>query len=350
MDTALGELNARLKAGHHRCCVERRGASLHLRATLPEREEPTRRRQQRIALGLDADYSSLHEAERRAIELSHQLRTGSFSWASWDQPAGAITLTADDFRIAAERLHASKYRSSPERGQQAWTKKWAPALGKLPPSGAISVEVLVRVLNRMPPGTAGRRDQGNLLAQIAKAAGLDPEPVQIAARGYGASALQPRNIPTDPEIEAAWAKFRQPHWRWTWGMCAAFGLRPHEVIDLKWLPENWIRVGDATKTGSRQVTACPSAWIERFELRTLPRPTQSAHNLAKVFGDALERADISIKPYSLRHAYALRLMDNAVPPELGARLMGHSLQTHEATYKRWMEEHRITRSMASFNL
>ncbi len=350
MDTALGEMNARLKAGHHRCCVERRGASLHLRATLPERDNPARRRQQRISLGLPADYSALPESERRAIELSHQLRTGTFTWAAWDQPASAGTLTVDDFCAAARRLHASKYRTSPERGQQAWTKKWAPALGKLPPSGAITSATLVRVLNRMPPGTAGRRDQGNLLAQVAKAVGLDPEPVQAAARGYGAAALRPRDIPSDTAIEAAWDSLRQPHWRWTWGMCSAFGLRPHEVVELEWLPEDWIRVADATKTGSRQVTACPSTWIERFELRTLPRPTQSAHTLAKVFGDALERAQITIKPYSLRHAYALRLMDNGVPPELGARLMGHSLQTHEATYKRWMEEHRITRSMAAFNL
>lgn len=351
VDAALGELNTRLKAGRHRCSVERRRDALYLRATLPERATPTKRRQQRIALGLNADYSALPEAERRAIELGHQLRTGSFTWEPWEHPGVAAgKLSVDDFRDAAQRLHATKYRSSPERGSEAWAKKWRPALNKLPPSGGITEAVLVRVVNRMPAGTAGRRDQGNLLAQVAKSAGLDPAPIQVAARGYGAAALTPRDIPKDPEIEAAWHRLSLPHWRWTWGMCAAYGLRPHEVIGLEWLSDNWIRVADATKTGTRQVTPCPSAWVELFELRDLPRPTQAPHTLAKVFGDALERAGITIKPYNLRHAYALRLMEQGVPPELGCRLMGHSLQTHEATYKRWLTADHLNRSMTRFAL
>ncbi len=82
-----------------------------------------------------------------------------------------------------------------------------------------------------------------------------------------------------------------------------------------------MKVADATKTGGRQVRACPSEWIERFGLQELPRPTQPASSLAKVFGDALERAGVPFRAYALRHAYALRLMDRGVPPELGARLM-----------------------------
>jgi len=351
LDAALGDLNNRLKAGRHRCSVVRRGATLYLRATLPERENPTRRRQQRIALGLDADYSCLPEAERRSMELSHQLRAGSFSWSDWDRAtASAGAPTPEEFRALAKSLHAAKYRNSSERGANAWSKKWAPALNKLPSSGAVTSETLVRLVRQMPSGTAGRRDQGNLLAQIAKEAGLDHTPIQEAARGYGAAALTPRDIPTDTEIEAAYKRLRLPHWRWTWGMCAAYGLRPHEVIDLEWLPGNWIRIADTTKTGTRQVTPCLSRWVTDFELRKLPRPTQSASALAKVFTDALDRASITIKPYNLRHAYALRLMDHSVPPELGARLMGHSLQVHEQTYKRWMAADRIQKAMQTFQL
>lgn len=351
VDAALGELNARLKGGHHRCAVERRRSSLYLRATLPERDNPTTRRQQRIALGLPADYSVLPEAERRAIELGYQLRTHTFSWDLWDHPeTTAGTLTVDDFCAAAARLHASKYRKDPERGKEAWSKKWRPALGKLPPSGAITEATLVRVVNRMPAGSAARRDQGNLLAQIAKSCGLNPEPAQIAARGYGAAALTPRDIPSDSEIEAAFKQLTLPHWRWTFGMCAAYGLRPHESVGIEWLHDNWIRIADATKTGTRQVTPCPSAWLEHFSLRNLPRPPQTPHALARVFGDALERASIRIKPYNLRHAYALRLMSSGVPPDLGARLMGHSLQVHIQTYQRWIEADRIQKALTAYHL
>jgi len=57
-----------------------------LHTTLPEREDPTRKRQQQIALALNADYSALPEAERRAIELAHKLRTAAFAWHLWEPP------------------------------------------------------------------------------------------------------------------------------------------------------------------------------------------------------------------------------------------------------------------------
>lgn len=341
----LEAANARLKSAKARCSIQLRGSTFALVATLPLRDT-SGRKQQRISLGA----IQLYEAERRAIELAHQLRTDSFSWDSWDAPEAPPVLTVQEFITAAEKLHASKYRGSSERGKDAWGKKWAPALRKLPPSGGITEATLVRVLNLMPAGTAGRRDQGNLLAQVGKSIGLNPEPIQKAARGYGAAQLTPRDIPSDDDIVAAWGRLTQPHWRWTWGVCAAFGLRPHEAADLEWLSDDWVQIAESTKTGRRQVTPCPSEWVEKFELRTLPRPTQSTHSLARVFGDALERAGVTIKPYNLRHAFALRLMDRGVPPELGAKLMGHSLLTHESNYKRWIEADRIQRAMDRFSL
>ena len=319
-------------------------------ATLPERDDPSQKRQQRIALGIDATSGGLEHAERKAIELGFQLRSSAFTWASWDGPTESDALTVADFRLAAERLHKTKYQQSPERGAVAWNKKWSPALNKMPPSGLVNQAVLLRVVRSIPAKTATRRDQGNLLAQIAKEVGLDPTPIQEAARGYGAAALSPRDIPADTEIEAAWAAIKQPHWQWTFGLCAAFGLRPHECAEAEWLPKNWLRIAEDTKTGTRQTKACPSRWIKEFKLRDLPRPTQSPQTLTKVFGDALERSGVTIKPYNLRHAYALRLMDNGVPPELGARLMGHSLQVHEQTYKRWLAAERIAKAMDRFDL
>jgi integrase len=162
--------------------------------------------------------------------------------------------------------------------------------------------------------------------------------------------LTEREIPKDREIEAAMKKIQLPHWRWTFGMCAAYGLRPHECADLQWVEKDWITVDENTKTGARKVTPCPSEWVALFSLRSLPRPTQAAQNIAKAFNDALDRDGVTIKPYNLRHAYALRLMDNGVPPELGARLMGHSLTVHEDTYKRWLGQDRITKAMDRYNL
>jgi integrase len=353
IDAALTDLNTRLKQGHHRCAVERRKASLVLRATLVDREGTGPARRQRIPLGLPADYTALPEAERQAIELSHQLRTGTFTWAAWDTPTTSTpegVLTMADFRAAAERLHATKYARDPERGTVAWSKKWRPALNKLPVAGPVTETVLLRIIRSMPAGSAGRRDQGNLIAQVAKSLAFDPEPLLAACRGYGVESLTERDIPNDRAIESAWSRIRLPHWRWTWGMCAAYGLRPHECAALEWLPDDWIQVGDATKTGARRVTPCPSRWVNSFRLHDLERPTQKARTITKAFLDALDRDGVAIRPYNLRHAYALRLMDRGVAPELGARLMGHSLSTHQAVYKRWIEADRIQKALAGVQL
>jgi hypothetical protein len=88
-----------------------------------DRKDPTAKRRQRITHGLPATFSSLPEAERKAIELSHQLRTGTFSWDAWDAPQGAESITVCDFLKAAQSLHATKYRKEPERGANAWSKR-----------------------------------------------------------------------------------------------------------------------------------------------------------------------------------------------------------------------------------
>jgi len=341
----LDAANARLKAGKHRCTIQLRGRVYTLLATLPERAGPGNR-QQRIPLR-EVD---LYEAERQAIELDRQLRLGVFTWESWDTPTTPDAITVADFRTAAERLHASKYRRDPERGANAWSKKWAPALRKLPLSGGVTEASLLRAIRAMPAGSASRRDQGNLLSQIAKSLGLNTPALLDACRGYGVDKLTERDIPSDDAIEAALGAIRLPYWKWTFGMCAAYGLRPHECAQLTWLDDNWIEVHDKTKTGSRRVTPCPSAWLKLFKLRDLPRPTQSALTLGKVFNDALDRAQVPIKPYNLRHAYALRLMSKGVAADLAARLMGHSLQVHQSTYQRWIEADRIQKAMEGVSL
>lgn len=342
----LEAANARLKAGKLRCSIQLRGRVYTLVATLPTRDG-LGRKQQRIPLPA----ADLFEAERRAVILGEQLRNRSFTWEDWETTTREQeSIPVADFIKAAQALHASKYRKDPERGNNAWSKKWAPALRKLPPSGVITEAVLLRTIRKLPAGSASRRDQGNLLSQVAKSLGLETAALLDACRGYGVDKLTERDIPADAEIESAIARIALPHWRWTFGVCAAYGLRPHECAALTWLEDNWIEIHDKTKTGARRVTPCPSTWVESFALRELPRPTQSASTLTKAFNDALDRDGVTIKPYNLRHAFALRLLDKGVSADLGARLMGHSLQVHQSTYQRWIDADRIQKAMQGIQL
>lgn len=346
-DVALGELNARLKAAQVRCRVERRGASLVLRASLPERESPSgATRQQRIPLALDATYAALGDAEAAAHRLGHQLRRGAFSWDTWVSPE-TRAITVADFRSAAARMHASQYRLRPEVGARAWRKLWSPTLNKLPPTGSLTEMRLMRLIQSLPAQSASRRDKGHLLSRIWAHLGGDPAPLRKAANGYGAQSLEARHLPEDAEIEAAWAAVsRVSRWGWAFGMCAAFGLRPSETVEATLTPEGACQVAAATKTGSRLVFASPKGWVDKFNLYDKPLFRANPDNVNRY----LALSKFSWRLYDLRHAYAIRLNLKGVPPVLAAQLMGHTLQVHCATYQKWIQARTVAAAIKQYDL
>lgn len=343
--TPVEDANARLKAVKAGCSIQLRGRSLSLLATLPLRDGPGRK-QQRITLGP----ISIFEAERQAMALSLALRENSFNWEDWNGLGPAALVTVDTFREAAHRLHAKHYTKDPERGAKNWSKNWAPALRRLPAQGAVTEKVLLKAIQPLPENGSSRRNQGTILARVAESLNIPTKALRKACAGYGIAQLTPRDIPEDGVIEEIILGITAPHWRWCFGMLAAYGLRPHELEDLTpGTKRTWI-VADRTKTGSRQVHPCPSAWYELFSLGTVTKPPPSNLEMSARLSLQLRRIKAPFTSYALRHAYAIRLMEKGVPPELGCRLMGHTLKTHESQYKRWIQQERIARAMSRFDL
>ena len=65
------------------------------------------------------------------------------------------------------------------------------------------------LLFKMKEDSAGRRDQGNVLSQVAHSLKMDGAAIQEAARGYGLE-VEKRDIPKDELIEEIWAKIKLP--------------------------------------------------------------------------------------------------------------------------------------------
>ena len=86
MEAALARWIEQINERLQRCRLELRGRSLSLRASLPDPLNPSRRRQQRIALGLGCDLVDLDRAEDLALQLDRQLRNHSFNWEQWQRP------------------------------------------------------------------------------------------------------------------------------------------------------------------------------------------------------------------------------------------------------------------------
>lgn len=330
----LEKLNRRLKEDGIRVRIEDRGKSLNLRASLPDRETG-KVRQQRLPLTTH----DFPEADRQARLLGELMVSPAGLWEAWDaRTSEAVTITCADFREAGRKLYDTKYKT-----ESAWSKKWRPALNKLPADSVpCSNALIVAVVESMKEGSAGRRDQGNVLSQIAHSLKMDGTAIQAAARGYTASKVEKRDIPKDELIEEIWEKIKLPHWRWMFGMCATYGLRPHEIVECRLDKEGFCHVGDETKTGFHIAWPVHRRWIKDFNLRKEHRPTQGVATVAKVANDYLHDGGVVPFPlYNLRHAYAIRLFHKGVPSDTGARVMGHGEEVHRETYKRWYDAKEI---------
>ena len=354
----LAALNQLLAQRGSRARVEMRKSSLALRATLPPKPGTGGvPRQQRIPLGLPAVVASLAEAELKALTLSNELQSGSFVWGTW-LPAEAKpdkpVITNAVFEAAAKKLHAEKYARFPERGAEAWRKRWASALRKLPTDGELTIERLVAAIEQLPAASAARRETALVWGMAAKKLGLDPVPLREAGSGYGRRQLTPRDIPSEEEIEAAFDLLleRSPHWARVLGMVATYGCRPSELGGAVLKPDNSLVVPSSKTDKPRVAMPTKSAWVGRFQLHTLPLPPgcSSGYAISTNCAAAMRRQGINFKLYALRHAAAIRLIKAGVPAEVGARLLGHSVAMFSSNYLRWISEETIPALVRQFNL
>lgn len=374
---ALGEMNARIRAAGYRVRIEAVRDRLHLRATLPVDGDPTQRRQQRIALGLSAELACLPQAERRATTLGIELIEGRFHWLRWRaSPEGSLGTPgrhrkappeAEALRALLQKrfsdwfpAHGANAQLRLVRRENLWKRQWTPALNKLPLNRPITERVLREVLESLPPSSAIRRNTSEVYSKIAKELGYNFKAIRDLGRGYSpVTSITPRSIPSDEAIEALWQSMSTgrtaAHWCWTFGMIATFGLRPHEVAEAELQPDGTCVISENTKTGTRVIWPVPTRWVEKFNLFNEARPDFAAREITRALNLSIRRAKrapevAAISLYNLRHAYAVRLLLNGVPADLGARLMGHSLRMHCSTYRRWVEASQLQALRGNFTL
>jgi len=354
----LGTLNRLLADRRSRARVEQRKSSLALRATLPPKPGTAGKpRQQRIPLGLPAVVASLADAELKALTLSSELQSGFFDWSTWlpsKAEAKRELITRKVFEATARRLHAEKYARAPERGAEAWRKRWASALRKLPHEGELTIKRLVVVIEQLPVASSARRETSLVWGMVAKKLGLDPLPLREAGSGYGRRQLTPRDIPSDEEIEGAFDLLleRSPHWARVLGMVATYGCRPSELGEAVLKPDNSLVVPSSKTDKPRVAMPTKSAWVDRFQLHTLPPPPgkTTGYAISTNCAAAMRRQGVEFKLYALRHAAAIRLIKAGVPSEVGARLLGNSVVMFNDTYTRWISEQTIPALVRQYNL
>jgi len=340
----LEKVNARLKALECRCSIQKRNERFYLRASLPDRETGLIK-QQRLPLG----EVSLREAEEEGIRLGKMIRDGDFSWDAWDRTdqTGIRVITAGELRTKARELFEKK-----KRADTTWQRKWMPSIRKLPKGDHVQLTeaFLLKIVESMPVGSAGRKTDGTMLARYAEFVGMDGSAIREASLGYTEKDVVKREPPSDDQIIEAFNRITAPHWKWQFGCAAVYGLRPHE-IPLTKFTEDWdCIVPDETKSGYHVAWGVHSTWIDLFGIKDICRGDQSSLGMSNSWTKARKRYEIDIPLYDLRHAYALRCMRKGIQTTVAAKLMGHSEAIHIKTYRRWLDQHALQQMKSLYDI
>ena len=345
--------------------IEKRGEKLNIRGSLPSKEDKNNFKIQRISLGLKADISGLEEAKKKLQLINLQLELNQFDWINWIVNPNKKEIK-NDFKFPKRLIlfeefffkeSKSEYLSSTRK--TTWRSSYKPYIKRVlniynEYNGEDLEKIFQKTLESYKEGSRSRKQCATSLSVLAKFLEIElPENWKLNSKGYGLNKAGFRELPTDEVIEKIWEKIPNKSWKFVFALMATYGLRNHEVFfcDLSSLTnfgDKIIRVLPTTKTGEHQVWPFHPEWVEKFELSKLGKnpellpninrdlKTTTLQNIGKKITDQFNRYSLQIKPYDLRHAWAVRTIFYDLPDTVAARMMGHSVSLHTETYHHWI--------------
>ncbi|NJM19840.1 MAG: integrase [Richelia sp. RM1_1_1] len=356
IDNRLAQANGRLRASNTGISIEKRGGSLWLRGTLPPKPNlgKTKPYQQKLSLrtkenpqGVKATIAGLQYAEQQARAIRVQLDRGQFDWAEWQLSQLPKPETVSDWVEKFETEYWRR-RSRNQQTETTWKKDYQvvfPKFAEFADDAELSIDLIIEFASFSEPDTRSRKRVCDILGRLAKFAKLENlDAIKELTGSYSPGTVSPRSLPTDEQIAQWRDKITSPGWQWIYGMCAAYGLRPHEAFHVDMLDFPTARVSDETKTGERFIYPLYPEWSQNWNLKEIVLPnlksiedSSNAKLGTKVSGFFYD-SKIPFPPYNLRHCYARRCFEFGFTPDFGAKLMGHSVTTHCKTYRAWIDE------------
>ena len=358
-------LNKKLLTKGSKLKIEKRGEKLNIRGSLPSKENKNIQKVQRISLGINADNYGLGEAEKKLQLINLQLELDQFEWSNWitasiqerDKTCDFFNKKISEFEKNFFKAFKNDHLSSARKS--TWNSSYKPYIKRM-----ISIyekndnkelhDLFLNTLKSYREGSRSRKQCGTSLNVFAEFLELKlPSDWKSLSKGYGIKKASFRNLPDDNLIEKLWEKIPNKSWQYVFGLMATYGLRNHEVFfcDLSSLKNNGdkiLRILPTTKTGEHQVWPFHPKWVELFGLSSLGKdPTllpkikmdlreTTLQNIGKRITDQFKRYKLNIRPYDLRHAWAVRTIFYDLPDTVAARMMGHSVSLHTQTYHHWI--------------
>ncbi|WP_288246426.1 site-specific integrase [uncultured Prochlorococcus sp.] len=345
--------------------IEKRGEKLNIRGSLPSKEDKNNFKIQRISLGLKANISGLEEAKKKLQLINLQLELNQFEWINWIGNHYKKQIK-DGFEFPNKLNQFEEFFFKEKKGdfrassrKTTWRSSYKPYMKRIldvysDHENEALEKIFQKTLESYKEGSRSRKQCATSLSVLAKFLDIKlPDDWKLNSRGYGLNKAGFRELPTDELIEKLWEKIPNKSWKFVFGLMATYGLRNHEVFfcDLSSLTnfgDKIIRVLPTTKTGEHQVWPFHPEWVEKFELSKLGENPEllpnikrdlkitTLQNIGKKITDQFKRYSLQIKPYDLRHAWAVRTIFYDLPDTVAARMMGHSVSLHTQTYHHWI--------------
>ena len=369
-NTKLDKINNELSSKGIKLRLERRGERLNIRGLLPSKESKDILKDQRISLDARCDLNGLNKSEKLLQLLLLQLQHQQFSWENWSKKSSnKKPLNFKINKVNSIKDEIKKFEiaffSNPTRSKNSsstkttWTSAYKPYLKRLDDFSSkkklkLDKEIFQEVINSYSENSRSRQQCVISLGAFARFLNIElPQNWKKLGIGYGIHNSQFRELPSDQLIIETFKKINNPRWKFVYGLMATYGLRNHEVFfcDLSGLLKNGdrvIRVLPNTKTGEHQVWPFHPDWVNLFNLsfnsesqNLLPSINTNLNKttlqqVGKRVSEQFRRYKLPLRPYDLRHAWAVRTIHIGLPDTVSARMMGHSVSIHNDTYHHWI--------------
>ncbi len=341
--------------------LEKRGSSLNFRGPLPISDEPKEIKDQRISLGLNANKEGISKAKKLLELLLLQLHHGQFNWKNWKSNKSrkeiknqSLIKKIDDFKLVFFNQSQSILQSSKKSTWDYAYKPYLRRLQEISGSKELNSDMFCQTLKSYRESSRSRQQCASTLNVFAKYLNLDlPSNWKALGSGYGLKKYNFRELPNDELIKEISELIPNHKWKLVYGLMATYGLRNHEVFfsdysSLLINGDHILRVLPTTKTGEHQVWPFHPEWVDFFGLSELAEDKNSLPNInidlnettlqqvGRRVSEQFKRYNLPIKPYDLRHAWAIRTVHIGLPDTVSARMMGHSVSIHNRTYHHWI--------------
>ena len=342
----LKACNQVLKQNNTGITIFKRGSKLSLRGMLPCKSGKGKS-QQTISLGIYANTAGIKRAKLEAQKLGAAIALGEFSWNDYDK-TDSVSGTSEYWINRFETDYFSKRDRNP-KSETTW-KDYQKIFKKLPQDKLLTVDLLMGVILSTKPDTRTRQKACTYINALANFAGIEINTSDYAGN-YSIESLELRNIPTDKQIVEMRSRIFNPGWKYAFSLMAAYGLRNYELFycDLNSLKKSpgHLRIVESKRNKKRErfIWCLYPEWWEQWQLGNSDCFPQVSGRTNSDLGDRVNKAFRRygiIKPYNLRHAWAIRSI-GFIPVELAAPMMDHTVDEHVRTYHRWIDRHHYDR-------